>query len=91
MGSNPEIVLRSMDALVAAGTSDLPPLRRFVAARRMRSVRTTLAALKYRDAGDYRNTLHYAWCAFAWWPSPFYDRAFKVLLLELWRRLKLLF
>jgi hypothetical protein len=50
-----------------------------------------LAAVKYRDAGDYRNTLRYAWRAFACWPSPFYDRAFKVLLLELGRRLKHLF
>jgi glycosyltransferase involved in cell wall biosynthesis len=88
LSADPQIVLRSMDALVAAGTGGLPPIRRFVAARRMRSVRTALAALKYRDAGDYRNTLRYAWQAFAWWPSPFYDRAFKILLLELGRRVR---
>jgi glycosyltransferase involved in cell wall biosynthesis len=88
MGANPEIVLRSMNAVVEAGTADLPPLRRFIEARRMRSVRTALAAVKYRDRGDYANTLHYALRAFAHWPSPFYDRAFRVLMLELGRRLK---
>jgi glycosyltransferase involved in cell wall biosynthesis len=88
MGADPDIVMRSMDAVVEAGTADLPPLRRYVEARRMRSVRTALAAVKYRDRGDYDKTLRYAWRAFAHWPSPFYDRAFKVLLLELGRRVR---
>ena len=89
MGTDPEIVMRSMEAIVDAGTADLPPLRRYIEARRMRSVRTALAAVKYRDRGDYANTLHYALKAFAHWPSPFYDRAFRVLMLELRRRMGL--
>ena len=89
IGANPEVALRTMEAVVAAGTEDLPPVRRFIAARRMRSVRTALAAVKYRDVGDYRNALRYALRAFAHWPSPFYDKAFKVLMLELGRRIKI--
>ncbi len=88
MGANPDIVMRSMEAVVEAGTADLPPLQRFIQARKMRSVRTALAAVKYRDRGDHANTLRYAWRAFRYWPSPFYDRAFKVLLLELGRRVR---
>jgi glycosyltransferase involved in cell wall biosynthesis len=84
---NPETVLRSMDFIVSAASSHLPALERFVVGNRMRSVRTTLAALKYRDRGDYSNCLKYAFRAFAYWPSPFYDKAFKVIALELRRRL----
>jgi glycosyltransferase involved in cell wall biosynthesis len=91
LSANPEIVLRSMDYIIAAGTADLPPVRRFIESRRMHSTRTTLAALKYRDKGDYSSTLRYALRAFACWPSPFYNRALKVLLLELQRRLSQLF
>jgi hypothetical protein len=75
-----------MEAIVAAGTAGLPPIRRFIEARRMRSVRTSLAALKYRDLGDYPAALRCAWQALAHWPSPFYDRAFKILILELRRK-----
>jgi glycosyltransferase involved in cell wall biosynthesis len=91
LSANPEIVLQSMEYIVAAGTADLPPVSRLVTSQRMRSRRTALAALKYRDKRDYGNTLRYALKAFAYWPSPFYDRAFKVLLLELRRRLLQLF
>jgi glycosyltransferase involved in cell wall biosynthesis len=91
LSANPDIVLRSMEYIVAAGTADLPPVRRFITSRRMRSTRTTLAALKYRNKGDYANTLRYALRAFAHWPSPFYDKTFKVLLLELRRRVFQLF
>jgi glycosyltransferase involved in cell wall biosynthesis len=91
MSANPDIVLRSMEYVVAAGTADLPPVRRFITSRRMRSRRTALAALKYRDKGDYENTLRYALRAFAYWPSPFFDRTFKILLLELGRRFCQLF
>ena len=87
MSSNPEIVLRSMEHIVSAGTADLPPIRRFIESRRMRSVRTSLAAFKYRDLGDHRNSLRYAWRAFKYWPSPFYGKAFKLLLLELRKNL----
>lgn len=80
--------LHSMEYIVAAATSHLPPVERFIAARRMRAVRHTVAALKYRDLGDYDNTIRYALRALAYWPSPFYDRAFKVVLLELGRRLQ---
>ena len=88
LGANPDIVFRSMDAIVAAGTAGLPPISRFIEARRMRSVRTSLAAVKYRDRGDYPATLRCAWRALAYWPSPFYDKAFKILILELRRKLR---
>jgi hypothetical protein len=84
---DPVSVLLSRDFIVSAAIDGLPPLRRFIVSRRMRSVRTALAAIKYREARDYQNTLRYACRAFAYWPSPFYDKAFKVLLLELGRRL----
>lgn len=84
---NPVTALKSMEFIVSAATSHLPPVERFVVAHRMRSVRTALAALKYRDIGEYSRCLHYALRAFAYWPSPFYDKAFKVIALELKRRL----
>jgi hypothetical protein len=84
---DPEIVLRGIEQIVSAGTADLPPIRRFIESRRMRSVRTSLAAFKYRDLGDHRNSLRYAWRAFKYWPSPFYGKAFKLLLLELRKNL----
>jgi len=83
MSANPELSLRSMDQIVAAGTAGLPPIRRFIEARRMRSTRTIQAAIKYREKGDSRNCLRCAIRALRHWPSPFYDKAFKVLLLEL--------
>ncbi len=87
LGMDPEIVLRSIDTVVKACTEDLPPFQRFIHSKRMRSVRTALAAVKYRDRKDYENTLRYAARAFSYWPSPFYDKAFKVLMIELRRRL----
>jgi glycosyltransferase involved in cell wall biosynthesis len=84
---NPVTALKSMEFIVSAASSHLPPVEKFVVAHRMRSVRTALAALKYRDMGEYSQCLHYALRAFAYWPSPFYDKAFKVILLELKRRL----
>ena len=86
LSMNPVTVLESMEFIIAAASSHLPPVQRFVLAHRMRSVRTTLAALKYRDKGDYSNCLRHAVKAFSYWPSPFYDKAFKVILLELHRR-----
>jgi glycosyltransferase involved in cell wall biosynthesis len=83
---DPKAVLRSMDFIVAAGTAGMPPVRRFIQARQMRSVRNALAAVKFREARDYDNTLRYACRALTYWPSPFFDIAFKVLLLELRRR-----
>ena len=53
--SDPEIHLNSMERIVAAGTADLTPARRFVESRRMRSVRYSMIAIKYREKGDYRN------------------------------------
>ena len=84
---NPVTVLNSVEFIVSAATSHLPAVERFVVANRMRSVRTALAAIKYRDMGEYSQCLHHAVRAFAHWPSPFYDKAFKVILLELKRRL----
>jgi hypothetical protein len=84
---NPVTALKSMEFIVSAASSHVPPLERFLVAHRMRSVRTALAALKYRDMGEYSQCLHYALRAFAYWPSPFYDKVFKVMLLELKRRL----
>ena len=86
MSANPEIFLRSTDAIVAAGTAGLPPLRRWMEARRMRSVRMALIAIKYRERGDSPSALRYAWRGFRYWPSPFYDKTFKVLLVELRRK-----
>ncbi|HLH07359.1 MAG TPA: glycosyltransferase family A protein [Terriglobales bacterium] len=86
MSSNPDIHLRSMEAIVAAGTSHLRGLARVLAARRMRSVRYSMVAVKYREKGDFNNTLRLAVRGFREWPSPFYDRAFKILLLEMRRR-----
>jgi len=54
----------------------------------MRSVRTALAAIKYRDRGDHQSALRYAWQAFAHWPSPFYGKAFRLLALELARKFR---
>jgi glycosyltransferase involved in cell wall biosynthesis len=87
MSSDPEIHLRSMEYIVAAGTAGLPPLRRFIAARRMRSVRNAMIAVKYREKKDYASTLRFALRGLAQWPSPFYDRSFKIALLELRRLL----
>lgn len=84
---NPETPIKSMEFIVDAASSHLPPVQRFVVSHRMRSVRTALAALKYRELGDHSRCLRYAMRAFAYWPSPFYDKAFKVILLELKRRL----
>ena len=86
---NPVTMLQTRDFIVAAATAGLPPIRRFIQSHRMRSVRTALAAVKYRDARKYDDTLRYAWQAFTYWPSPFHDIAFKVILLELARRLKI--
>ena len=88
IGANPDIVFRTMEAIVAAGTAGLPPIRRFIEARRMRSVRTSLAAVKYRELGNYPAALRCAWRALAHWPSPFHDKAFKILILELRRKLR---
>lgn len=85
MSKNPEIHLKAMEAIVTAGTSHLHGLARIVAARRMRSVRYSLVAVKYRENGDRRNALRFATKGFLQWPSPFYDRAFKIVLIELWR------
>ena len=87
MSKNPEIHLKSTEAIVAAGTAHLHGISRIIAARRMRSVRYALVAVKYRDNGDYRNALRCAMRGVAYWPSPFHDRAFKIILLELRRRL----
>jgi len=67
---DPVSVLGSRDYLVHAGTSGMPPIRRFIEARRMRSVRTALAAVKYRELGDPAKTLQYAWEAFRYCPPP---------------------
>jgi glycosyltransferase involved in cell wall biosynthesis len=88
LGADPEIVFRSMEGIVAAGTAGLPPVSRFIRARRMRSVRTALAAIKYRDRGDFDAALRYSWQAFAHWPSPFYGKAFRVLVFEIARKLR---
>ena len=87
MSKNPEIHLRSMDAIVTAGTAHLHGLNRVIAARRMRSTRYALVAIKYRDEGDFDKALECALRGVKQWPSPFYDRAFKIVLLELRRRL----
>jgi hypothetical protein len=65
----------------------LPPLKRFIEARRMRATRAIQAAIKYREKEDARNSLRCAVLAFRYWPSPFYGKTFKVLLLELRRYL----
>ncbi len=85
MSANPELFLRSMEDIIVAGTSDLPPVQRFIEARRMRCVRLVQVGIKYRDKGDYYNARRCAWKAFKSWPSPFYDRSFKFLVLELRR------
>ena len=85
--SDPEIHLNSMERIVAAGTADLTPARRFVESRRMRSVRYSMIAIKYREKGDYRNSLRFAMRGLRQWPSPFYDRAFKIVLLEIRRQI----
>ena len=85
LSANPVTVLRSMNYIVAAATDHLPPFQRFVISHRMRAVRTSLAALKYRDLGEYHNILRYAFRSLGHW--PFYDRAYKIILLELRRRL----
>jgi glycosyltransferase involved in cell wall biosynthesis len=87
MSKNPEIHLKSMEAIVSAGTAHLHGISRIIAARRMRSVRYALVAVKYRDNGDYRNAMRCAMRGVSYWPSPFHDRAFKIVLLELRRRL----
>ena len=87
MSKNPEIHLRSMDAIVTAGTAHLRGIARVVAARRMRSTRYALVAVKYRDKGDHAKALECAIRGVAQWPSPFHDRAFKIVLLELRRRM----
>jgi glycosyltransferase involved in cell wall biosynthesis len=88
LSSNPDIVLASMDDLVAARTANLTTIRRFIEAQRIRSVRTTLAAVKYREFGRYSDALRLAWRAVAYWPSPFYGTAVKVLLVELGRKFR---
>jgi glycosyltransferase involved in cell wall biosynthesis len=86
MSANPEIFLRSMDAIVSAGTAHLPPFRRFIEARRMRCVRALQVAIKYREKRDYRRSLACALRAFGYWPSPFYDKTFRVVLVEIARQ-----
>lgn len=87
MSANPEIFFRSMEDIVAAGTAGMGRLSRFLVGRRMRSVRCALVAGKYRDLGSYAKCLKYALRGFFYWPSPFYDRAFKMVLVELKRYL----
>lgn len=88
MGANPDLIFQSMEAIVAAQTEGLPPFRRFVEGQRARSVRTALAAVKCRELGDHTLALRYAWRAFLHWPSLFHDKAFRVLMLELSRRVR---
>ena len=85
--ADPEIHLKSMERIVAAGTADLAPARRVIESRRMRSVRYSMISIKYREKGDYGNALRFALRGLRQWPSPFYDRAFKIALLELGRKL----
>ena len=85
MSVNPEIFIRSTDAIVAAATEGLPPFRRFVQERRMRCTRAKFVGVKYRDKSDYKNSLRWALRAVAYWPSPFYDSTYKFLAVELKR------
>lgn len=83
LSADPTSVLGSIEYIVSAATGHLPPIRRFIEGRRMRSVRNSLAALKFREKRDYKNSFRYALRGFLYWPSPFYDKTFKILVLEL--------
>jgi hypothetical protein len=81
--ANPLVILNSLEQIVSAATDDLPSFRRFIESHRLRCERMILVATTYRQNGDSKNCLRYAFRAFTYWPSPFYGNAVKVFLLEL--------